>query len=202
MPIEVESREKWVVAIVDDDKRRTRLIGTVLTQAGYAAQRHIRLGRKMLPAGAVVLAHDSTTEGFDEALTHCVDRVHPLVLYSESPSIAAAVERMSCGAAGYLGWPFSREEATHAIQLARRVGAKKMTMLKEERQAHELIAHLTGREKEVLGYLAAGLTTKQMAAQMGLSQRTVDIFRTHLISKIGGNRATAFKIGFIASLFE
>ena len=199
MPIEVESRKKWVVAIVDDDKGRTRQVGTILTQAGYT-WRHIRLGRKMLPTGAVVLAHDTTTDGFNEALTQCVDGLHPLVLYSESPSIAAVVERMSYGAAGYLAWPFSREEATHAMQLARRVGTKRMTMLKEERQAHELIARLTGREKEVLGYLAAGLTTKQMAEDMGLSQRTVDIFRSHVIKKIGGNRATAFKVGFISWL--
>ena len=202
MQNEVERPEKWPVAIVDDDPGRIRVVETILIKAGYATLDQVLHGNEMLPAGAVVLAHDSTAERFNVALTHCVESVHPLVLYSEFPSIARVVERMSRGAAGYLHWPFNREEAARAIALARGAGVKTMTLLKEERQAQELIARLTGREREVLGYLAAGLTSKQMAIQMGLSQRTVDIFRSHLIAKVGGNRATPFKIGFISSFGE
>jgi FixJ family two-component response regulator len=202
MHIETEAPERRLVAIVDDDTRRARQVETILIEAGYSTQHVIQRGIEMLPAGAIVLAHDSTSNRFNEVLTHCVETLHPLVLYSKTPPIACVVERMSDGAGGYLGWPFSGDEAVRAIQLARTVGAKKMTLLKEEQQAQELIARLTRREKEVLRYLSAGLTTKKMATQMGVSQRTVDIFRSHLISKIGGNRATAFRIGFISSLGE
>lgn len=188
------------MAIVDEDPRRLRLVKAILVEAGYATQRQARRGNGRRGQGTVVLAHDSCAEKFDEVLAQCVETLHPLVLYSESPSTACVVERMSRGAAGYLDWPISGEDAVQAIELARRVGAKTMTLLNEERQALKLIARLTRREKEVLGYLAAGLTTKQMAEQMGLSQRTVDIFRSRLVNKIGSNRATAFKVGFISWL--
>lgn len=39
-----------------------------------------------------------------------------------------------------------------------------------------------------------------MAEEMGLSQRTVDIFRSPVVNKVGGNRATAFMVGFISWL--
>lgn len=148
------------MAIVDEDPRRLRLVKAILVEAGYATRRQARHANERRSQGIVVLAHDSCAETFDEVLAHCVETLHLLVLYSGSPSIACVVERMSRGAAGYLDWPFTGDDAAHAIELARRGGAKTMTLLNEERQALELIARLTRREKEVLGYLAAGLTTK------------------------------------------
>jgi len=161
-------QEKWSVAIVDEDPRRLRLVKAILVEAGYATQRQARHGNGRRAPRTIVLAHDSCAEKFDEVLAHCVETLHPLVLYSEAPSIACVVERISRGAAGYLDWPFSGKDAIQAFDLARRVGAKTMTLLNEERQAVELIARLTRREKEVLGYLAAGLTTKQNGRGHGL----------------------------------
>ena len=182
--------------IVDDDLRRIGMIEAILTEAGY----QVLQGHDLPSDGAIVLAHDSTANKFDDVLAFCVETLQPLVLYSESPPIAGVVERLSHGAVGYLDWPFQQEDAVQAIALARSVGVKKMALLNEERQAFELSARLTNREKEVLGYLAEGLTTKKMADKMGLSYKTVDIFRSRVVKKLGGNRAKAYRIAFMCSL--
>jgi DNA-binding CsgD family transcriptional regulator len=60
---------------------------------------------------------------------------------------------------------------------------------------------LTPRELEVLGLTARGMTSKQIAVHLGISPRTADVHRTHLIRKLGfRNRVEAVRYALSAGI--
>ena len=62
---------------------------------------------------------------------------------------------------------------------------------------------LSGREREVLGLLAAGLTSKEVARRLGLSPKTVENHRARVLEKLGAvNTAAAIGLAHQQGLFE
>ena len=96
-----------------------------------------------------------------------------------------AVEAMQHGAFDFLQKPFRDQDLIDRIQRALERDARNRSTLAQHGKIRERIASLTPREREVLTLMAQGKPNKVMAAELGVSQRTVEIHRARVMEKTG-----------------
>lgn len=108
----------------------------------------------------------------------------PVIVITGHGDVALAVEAMKLGAADFLEKPFDDEVLIGSVEaaLARQDGLAKRQSERQEIERH--IAALSPRERDVLTGLVAGRANKQIAADLGISPRTVEIYRANLMNKM------------------
>jgi len=99
--------------------------------------------------------------------------------------VPMAVEAMRHGAFDFLQKPFRDQDLIDRVQQALERDRETREDLREHSRIRARIATLTPREKEVLDLLTVGKANKMMAQDLGLSQRTVEIHRAHVMEKMG-----------------
>jgi two-component system response regulator FixJ len=106
----------------------------------------------------------------------------PLILITGHADVSVAVTAMKAGAADFLEKPFEADALLAAIR-----GALSHhpygTGTEDVETARQLLLRLTRRENEVFDHLVAGRSNKEIAARMGISPRTVEFHRAHIIEK-------------------
>jgi two-component system, LuxR family, response regulator FixJ len=111
--------------------------------------------------------------------------VIPVIFITGHGDIPMAVEAMRHGAFEFLQKPFRDQDLIDRIQKALEQDKETREGLREHGRIRVRIASLTPREKEVLELLTSGKANKMMAQDLGLSQRTVEIHRAHVMEKMG-----------------
>lgn len=111
--------------------------------------------------------------------------VIPVIFITGHGDIPMAVEAMRHGAFDFLQKPFRDQDLIDRIQQALARDAETRQSLQEHARIRARIASLTPREREVLELLTSGKANKMMAQDLGLSQRTVEIHRAHVMEKMG-----------------
>lgn len=99
---------------------------------------------------------------------------------------------MTAGADDYVTKPFTSAELLAAItgRLRRKETVPALSPEARASQA-ELMRLLTEREREILAQIGKGFVTKEIAAELGISPRTVDVHRSNLMRKLDVHNATA-----------
>jgi FixJ family two-component response regulator len=113
------------------------------------------------------------------------DAVLPVVFISGNADIPIAVRAMSAGAFDFLQKPLSHAALLRCVRRALEYDAANRTALQERDQIMERFNSLTTRERAVLSLLISGLSNKAMAADLRLSQRTVELYRARVMEKTG-----------------
>jgi FixJ family two-component response regulator len=111
--------------------------------------------------------------------------VIPVIFITGHGDIPMAVEAMRHGAFEFLQKPFRDQDLIDRIQQALARDAETRQSLQEHARIRARIGSLTPREREVLELLTSGKANKMMAQDLGLSQRTVEIHRAHVMEKMG-----------------
>ncbi len=130
-----------------------------------------------------------------------------VIILSAMMDAASIVAAVRAGAIGYLGKDTHPDELIQAIRAARegRVhlapGAAQRLM--REMQALESPTRLTPRERDVLRLLAQGLTNKEIAAALSLSEKSIKAQVSHLMAKLGVRSRTeaalrAVRLGLVS----
>jgi FixJ family two-component response regulator len=96
-----------------------------------------------------------------------------------------AVEAMQAGAFDFLQKPFRDQQLVDCIQRALEKDRASRAELDERSRIRERLGSLTPREREVLALVTSGKPNKIMAADLGVSQRTVEIHRARVMEKMG-----------------
>ncbi|MGE0579453.1 MAG: response regulator transcription factor, partial [Reyranella sp.] len=109
----------------------------------------------------------------------------PLVLITGHGDIPLAVEAMKAGAVDFLEKPFEPDRILAAVEAAYRVQSNAVDEMTRAEAARAQLARLTPREAEVFEGLIAGNSNKEIAAKLGLSPRTVEFHRAHIMDKTG-----------------
>jgi FixJ family two-component response regulator len=125
----------------------------------------------------------------------------PVIMITGYGDVAAAVESMKLGAVDYLEKPLDHQVLLRLIRAA----FQKATILHSNyirtSDAKARLSRLTPREREMLQILVNGKSSKQIAAKTGLSIRTVNNHRTHLLAKTGAqNTADMVRLASIAGI--
>jgi len=108
----------------------------------------------------------------------------PVIVITGHGDVPLAVEAMKIGALDFLEKPFDDEVLLTSVRsaLTRQDGETKRHT--ERAEIESKLAALSNRERDVLGGLVAGRANKQIAYDLGISPRTVEIYRANLMNKM------------------
>jgi len=107
----------------------------------------------------------------------------PVIFITGHGDVPMAVEAMQHGAFDFLQKPFRDQDLIDRIQRALERDARSRTVLAQHARIRERIESLTAREREVLTLMTKGKPNKVMAAELGVSQRTIEIHRARVMEK-------------------
>ena len=195
-----------LVHIVDDDDSVRRSVAFMLKHAGYRVENHISgveflKSVKLAERGCVLLdvcmPQIDGLEVQQEMAARGIDM--PVVILTGHGDIAAAVKAMRAGAVNFIEKPYEKEDLLHAIEEAlTRLDRSDDRDIKAG-EAKIRLASLTGRELDVLNGLVAGYPNKTIAYDLGISPRTVEIYRANMMEKLRvRSLSEALRIAFIA----
>jgi FixJ family two-component response regulator len=180
------------VHLVDDDAVVLRALQRLLAAAGIPAvtfDSPARFLAEVGPDAAGCAVLDLAMPGMDGLAVQraLAERgsVLPIVFLTARGDIPASVRAMKGGAVDFLTKPVDAALLLDAVRTAferdRRARAER-----EERGAIERrLATLTARERDVLPHLVAGRLNKQIAADLGTSEKTIKVHRARLLAKLG-----------------
>jgi two-component system CheB/CheR fusion protein len=109
----------------------------------------------------------------------------PVIVVSDSDVIADAVRFMKAGAAEFLEAPVSSIVLLDSIELAMAQSRAARETGGERRDARDHLAHLTPRQHGIMALVLAGAPSKNIAADLHISQRTVENHRAAIMHKTG-----------------
>jgi FixJ family two-component response regulator len=113
--------------------------------------------------------------------------VIPVVFVTGHGDVPMAVEAIQQGAFDFVQKPYREQELLDRIQRALVKDRANRAALQERDRIRARLASLTPREREVMALMTRGKPNKVMAAELGLSQRTVEIHRAHVMEKSGAS---------------
>lgn len=195
------------VLIVDDDlgirESLTFLLGDVrgwqvLTWADGAS---FLRALPDIPVGCVLLdLHMPVLGGLEvQARLNEAGVSLPLIILTGQAEVGLAVRAMKAGAIDFIEKPFEEAELLDALETGfRRIEEQDTT---READAIALVARLSPRERQVLAELLAGRQNKVIAYRLGLSPRTVELHRAHMMDRLGvRSLSAAIRLALAAGL--
>jgi two-component system response regulator FixJ len=111
----------------------------------------------------------------------------PVIVITGHGDISLAVEAMKIGATDFLEKPFDGQQLLTAVRSALTQDADAGKRKADLADIQEKLAALSNRERQVLEGLVAGSANKNIAFDLGISPRTVEIYRANLMTKMAAN---------------
>jgi len=181
-----------LIRVVDDDESLRTALLRLLSVAGYEAQGYASTGDFLLHSprerpGCVLLdVRLPGPSGLDlQAALPGNGFTLPVVFMTGHPEVAASVRAMKAGAVDFLEKPVERQTLFEALERALARDASQRQTRAQAEQLRALFATLSPREQEVLERVVAGKLNKQIADELGVSERTVKSQRAQLMDKLG-----------------
>ena len=186
----MDSTEKTVL-LIDDDADVREAVGRLLRSAGWKAELFASardfLARKPLNGAGCILLDISMPDMSGPEL-HVWMREHdislPVIYLSGNCDVPTSVEAMKRGALDVLQKPADADVLLQAITVA--VEQHHQDCLR--RYANDEITHrlatLSAREREVMDHVIIGRLNKQIAADLGISEKTVKVHRGRAMAKM------------------
>jgi FixJ family two-component response regulator len=109
----------------------------------------------------------------------------PIIFITGHGDIPMSVRAMKAGAVEFLTKPFRDQDLLDAIHVALDRDRVRRQREAETAMFRKRLESLTPREREVLPFVVSGLLNKQIAAEIGATEATVKVHRSHLMKKMG-----------------
>lgn len=186
-------REQSVrVYVVDDDKDVRETLRRVLEDVGYDVET-FAAGEALLEAwpagGEICLLVDANLPGMSgldllERLGR-VGRPPPAIMITAYGDVTMAVRAMKAGAVDFIEKPCSRADVLAGVKRAFDIARDSAELADWQAEAARRLARLTARQREVLDMILVGALNKNIAADLGISQRTVENHRAAIMERTG-----------------
>jgi RNA polymerase sigma factor (sigma-70 family) len=179
------------VHVVDDDDAVRKAMCMLfrsdgLSTADYAAPDEFLDAVESSMTGCIVL--DIRMPGMDglDLQQRLQEReiTMPVIFLTGHADVPKAVRAMKQGAVDFLEKPFDDEHLLTRVQYALAKGALQKHRKAERDQMAQRLEQLTPREREALNLIVAGRTNKEIADQLHISARTVEVHRARLMKKL------------------
>jgi FixJ family two-component response regulator len=180
------------VYIVDDDEAVSdsiaELVSSVgLRQVSFRSARQFREAFDPEQPGCLVLdvrmAHMSGPELQEEL--NAMGAHIPIVFISGHADIPVAIKTIKAGAVDFVQKPYREQQLLDSINEALRRDAAARQTAHTRGGLAERLATLTQREREVMDQVVKGMSSKSIAQAFGISYRTVELHRSHILEKLG-----------------
>jgi two-component system response regulator TtrR len=109
----------------------------------------------------------------------------PIIFLTGHGDIPLASSAFRSGAFDFLEKPFAIDTLLERVRQALFREAEQWHVRYRQKLLRDAYSHLSQREKEVLKWVAAGYSSKEIASIIGISSRTVDVHRAHIMEKMG-----------------
>jgi len=181
-----------VVFIVDDDEAVRDSLRLLLKSVGLnpmtlaSAHEFLNVYHADQPGCVVLDVRMPQMSGLEvQEQLNLRGAIVPVIFITGHGDIPMAVEAMQAGAFDFLQKPFRDQDLIDRIQRALAKDRANRDALNQRGQIRERLESLTPREREVLTLVIAGKQNKIMAADLKVSQRTVEIHRARVMEKMG-----------------
>ena len=109
----------------------------------------------------------------------------PLILISGHADVSMAAEALKQGAFDFFEKPYDGERLAASVFDAVQKGRRRNSETNERIDIAERLKALSPRQREVLEFVACGMSNKQIAAKLNISPRTVETYRAWVMERIG-----------------
>jgi FixJ family two-component response regulator len=179
------------VFVVDDDTSVRTALTRLLQSVGFkvetfdSAQAFLEHGSHDGPACLILDVRMPEMSGIElqQQLTR-VGLGMPIVFITGHGNIPMSVKAMKAGAVDFIEKPFEDQKLIDAINLAIKKNKKFRTEQAEIKDLQRRVDSLTPREHEVFILVVSGMLNKQIAFDLGLSEKTVKVHRARVMDKM------------------
>ncbi|MDP2215540.1 response regulator FixJ [Phenylobacterium sp.] len=180
-----------VVHVIDDDEAMRQSLAFLLDTAGLSAQTY-ESAQQFLDsvdtATAGVIVTDIRMPGMSglELVRRLksMGSTYPVIMITGHGDVPLAVEAMKAGVVDFLEKPFEEDALLTAIRNAN-LPAETSSQDPERERIRTILESLSPREHEVLDGVVEGKLNKVIAHELGISPRTVEVYRANVMSKTG-----------------
>jgi two-component system, LuxR family, response regulator FixJ len=109
----------------------------------------------------------------------------PVVLITGHGQVSMAVRALKAGAADFIEKPFEESVLLNAISRAVEAADKNADAARRKSDLMERVNQLTARQRQVMARVVLGHSSKEIAAELGISPRTVETYRLWVMEKMG-----------------
>lgn len=180
-----------IVFVVDDDESVREALKRLLRSVGLAAEtfasahdflQHERPDR---PACLVLDIRMPRMSGLDlQRELASAETTPPIIFITGHGDIPMAVQAMKDGAVEFLQKPFNDQELIDAIHRAIECDIQARSKSAEIGDIQQRANALTPREGEVMAYVVSGMLNKQIAYDLGTSEKTIKVHRARVMEKM------------------
>jgi FixJ family two-component response regulator len=183
--------EEPIVFVVDDDAPTRQALARLFfsvqlrVEAFASAQQFLQSQRPDVPSCLVLDVRLPGLSGLDfQAELMNADIRIPVVFITGHGDVPMTVRAMKAGAVDFLIKPFRDQDLLDAVASAIQRDQARRNDEKKISDVRMRFSSLTAREREIMALVASGLLSKQIAAQIGVTEITVKVHRSHLMKKM------------------
>jgi FixJ family two-component response regulator len=183
-----------IVFVVDDDVSVRESLELLIRCEGWqpetfaSAQEFLARPRGLVPSCLVLDISLPGLSGLDLQKHVAVERPDmPIIFITGYGDVPMTVQAMKAGAVEFLTKPFSDDVLLSGIRQAIERSETALRHEAEMRTLQDRYASLTGREREVMALVVAGLLNKQVGSDLGISEITVKAHRGRMMQKMKAN---------------
>src|SRR5512143_669421 len=184
--------ERPVLYVVDDDPSVLKSLERLLRSAGYqveiftSALEFLDFGHRDAP-GCLILDVKMPELGGLELQERLAARdiTFPVIFITGHGTVPMSVRAMKAGAVDFLQKPFLDKDLLDVIRGAVATDRQARREQSGLRQLRERLKTLTPREYEVFGLVVTGMLNKQIAFDLGTSEKTIKVHRARVMEKLG-----------------
>ena len=179
-----------VVHVIDDDEAMRESLSFLLDTAGFDARTYDSAVQFLAKAdaaepGCIVTDVRMPEMNGLELVRRLKERgaLHPVIVITGHGDVPLAVEAMKAGVVDFLEKPFNDDTLLAAIRAALETSGRSTEQEAEKRRFNEMLNALSPRETDVLRGVVAGKPNKIIAYELGISPRTVEVYRANVMTK-------------------
>jgi FixJ family two-component response regulator len=191
LPGDIGGGGEPIVFVIDDDIAIRESLASLLQSVGLqvkvfsSAPELLQSKLPNVPSCLVldIMLPEVSGLDFQIALDKAGIRI-PIIFMTGHGDIPMSVQAMKAGAVDFLTKPLRHQEMIHAVTRALAVDQKRRAEEKTVSDLRLLYESLTPRERDVLALATAGMMNKLIAAELGVSEITVKVHRSHVMRKM------------------